>query len=76
MVNGRVTLGFAFDGFRFLPKETLQMLMDKLRENKVQLNIHHYSRVEVRDSASQTVALHELGILDERWLVSHERNQH
>ena len=72
--NGRVTLGFAFDGFRFLPKETLETLMEKLRENKVQLITYHYSRVADQGLASQTVALHELGILDDRWLVSHGGN--
>jgi cytosine/adenosine deaminase-related metal-dependent hydrolase len=72
--DGRVTLGFAFDGFRFLPKETLGTLMDKLQENKVQLITYHYSRVADQGLASQTVALHELGILDERWLVSHGGN--
>jgi cytosine/adenosine deaminase-related metal-dependent hydrolase len=72
--NGRVTLGFAFDGFRFLPKEILGTLMDKLRENQVQLITYHYSRVADQGLASQTVALHKLGILDERWLVSHGGN--
>lgn len=72
--NGRVTLGFAFDGFRFLPKQALDALMDKLRENRVQLITYHYSRVPDQGLASQTVALQELGILDERWLVSHGGN--
>jgi cytosine/adenosine deaminase-related metal-dependent hydrolase len=72
--NGRVTLGFAFDGFRFLPKETLRALMDQLQKNKVQLITYHYSRVADQGLASQTVALHGLGVLDERWLVSHGGN--
>jgi cytosine/adenosine deaminase-related metal-dependent hydrolase len=72
--NGRVTLGFAFDGFRFQPKKTLEALMTKLGDNKVQTITYHYSRVPDQGSASQTVALHELGILDDRWLVSHGGN--
>ena len=72
--NGRVTLGFAFDGFRFLPKEALEPLMAKLKENRVQLITYHYSRVPDQGSASHTVALAEKGILDERWLVSHGGN--
>jgi cytosine/adenosine deaminase-related metal-dependent hydrolase len=48
--------------------------MMKLKENNVQVITYHYSRVPDQGSASQTVALHELGILDERWLVSHGGN--
>jgi len=72
--DGRVTLGFAFDGFRFIPKETLQALMKKLEENKVQLITYHYSRVADEGGTSQTVELHDLGILDDRFLVSHGGN--
>jgi cytosine/adenosine deaminase-related metal-dependent hydrolase len=72
--NGRVTLGFAFDGFRFLPKDVLGSLMTKLEENRVQLITYHYSRVPDQGLASQTVELAEKGILDERWLVSHGGN--
>lgn len=48
--------------------------MTKLRENQVQLITYHYSRVPDQGSSSQTVTLHESGILDERWLVSHGGN--
>lgn len=72
--DGRVTLGFAFDGFRFLPAETLQALMKKLEENKVQLITYHYSRVPEQGTTSQTVELQGLGILDNRFLVSHGGN--
>ncbi|KAM0694466.1 hypothetical protein Q7P36_004821 [Cladosporium allicinum] len=72
--DGRVTLGFAFDGFRFLPKETLQALMTKLEENKVQLITYHYSRVPEQGTTSQTAELQGLGILDDRFLVSHGGN--
>lgn len=58
--NGRVTLGFAFDGFRFMPKDALKMLMAKLKENRVQLITYHYSRVPDQGSASQTVELSTL----------------
>ncbi|KAM0720144.1 hypothetical protein Q7P37_004280 [Cladosporium fusiforme] len=75
--NGRITLGFAFDGFRFLPKERLQALMDKLSQNSVQLITYHYSRTieqGYKDSESQTAQLDQLGILDDRFLVSHGGN--
>jgi cytosine/adenosine deaminase-related metal-dependent hydrolase len=72
--DGRITLGFAFDEFRFLTKEAVEALMAKLRENQVQLITYHYSRVPDQGSASHTVALHEAGILDDRWLVSHGGN--
>jgi cytosine/adenosine deaminase-related metal-dependent hydrolase len=67
-------LGFAFDGFRFQTKETLQALMKKLEENKVQLITYHYSRVPEQGTTSQTVELQGLGILDDRFLVSHGGN--
>lgn len=72
--DGRITLGFAFDGFRFLPKEPLQALMGKLRETKIQLITYHYSRVPDEGGSSQTVELNGLGILDDRFLVSHGGN--
>jgi hypothetical protein len=72
--DGRVPLGFAFDGFRFLPTGTLQALMKKLEENKVQLITYHYSRVPEQGTTSQTVELQGLGILDDRFLVSHGGN--
>lgn len=72
--NGRITLGFAFDGFRFLPHENLQALMTKLRENKVQLITYHYSRVPEQGSGSHTAQLRDLGILGDRFLVSHGGN--
>lgn len=72
--NGRITLGFAFDGFRFLPKENLQALMTKLRDNNVQLITYHYSRVPEQGSGSQTAQLRDLGILDDRFVVSHGGN--
>jgi cytosine/adenosine deaminase-related metal-dependent hydrolase len=72
--DGRITLGFAFDGFRFLAAETLQALMNKLEANKVQLITYHYSRVPEQGTSSQTVQLQDLGILDDRFLVSHGGN--
>jgi len=70
--DGRITLGFAFDGFRFLPAETLRALMNTLEANKVQLITYHYSRVPEQGTSSQTVQLQDLGILDD--LVSHGGN--
>jgi len=72
--DGRINLGFAFDGFRFLPKDMLQALMKKLEDNKVQLITYHYSRVADEGGSSQTAELQGLGILDSRFLVSHGGN--
>ena len=72
--DGRITLGFAFDGFRFIPQDSLKNLMEKLSQNKVQLITHHYSRTAEQGSSSQTVQLNDMGILDNRFLVSHGGN--
>lgn len=48
--------------------------MGKLKDSRAQLITYHYSRVADQGSASQTVALHGLGILDERFLVAHGGN--
>lgn len=75
--NGRITLGFAFDGFRFLPQKHLQDPMDRLARTAVQLITYHYSRVPeqgYKGEESQTVQLEQMGILDERFLVAHGGN--
>lgn len=48
--------------------------MGKLKDSRAQLITYHYSRVADQGSASHTVALHDLGILDERFLVAHGGN--
>lgn len=75
--NGRITLGFAFDGFRFLPPDHLQDLMDRLARSAVQVITYHYSRVPeqgYQGEESQTAQLEQMRILDERFLVSHGGN--
>jgi cytosine/adenosine deaminase-related metal-dependent hydrolase len=67
--NGRVTLGFAFDGFPYLPKEYLDQLMAKLAEYKIPLIQTHISWKPGRPSMPKM--LDKKGILDNRWLMAH-----
>ena len=67
--DGRVTLGFAFDGFCFLPSEYLNPLMAKLAEYKIPLIQTHIWWKPGKPSMPKM--LEEKGILDNRWLMSH-----
>lgn len=67
--DGRVTLGFAFDGFPYLPKEYLDPLMSRLAEYKIPLIQTHISWKPGKPSTPK--ALDEKGILDSRWLMAH-----
>lgn len=67
--DGRVTLGFAFDGFPFLPKEHIDPLMAKLAEYKIPLIQTHISWKPGKPSGPKM--LEEKGILDDRWLMAH-----
>ena len=67
--HGRVTLGFAFDGFPFLPSEYLEPLMAKLAECKIPLIQTHISWKPGKPSMPKM--LEEKGILDDRWLMAH-----
>ena len=67
--DGRVTLGFAFDGFPFLPKEYLDPLMAKVDEFKIKLIQFHVTWKPGKPSIPKK--LDELGILDKRFLAAH-----
>lgn len=71
--DGRITLGFAFDGF-FMPKEMLQPLFDKVRELDIRTISVHYLRGAQHSMASLPKHIDSLGFLDERMLVAHSSN--
>jgi hypothetical protein len=72
--DGRITLGFAFDAFHFLPKEYLDSLMAKLKQHAIKVITFHYVRGAIQAPSSISGKLNELGILDERFLVAHSSN--
>lgn len=67
--NGRVTLGFAFDGFAFAPKDQLDVIMAKVAEYRIPLIQTHYGWHLDRPSLLQKIEAD--GFLDERFLISH-----
>ena len=67
--DGRVTLGFAFDGFPYVPKEYLDPLMAKLEELKIKLIQFHVSWLPGQSSVPKKID--ELGYLDKRFLAAH-----
>ena len=67
--DGRVNLGFAFDGFPFVSKEYLDMLMSKVAEYKIPLIQTHYSWRPGRPSLPRKIEAD--GFLDSRFLLSH-----
>lgn len=72
--DGRVTLGFAFDGFQHLPQQYLDMLMAKLASLKISLITFHYLFGPVMGNMSIPQAIDATGYLDERFLVAHSSN--
>lgn len=69
--DGRITLGFAFDGFPYLPKEYLDMLMSKLHELEIPLISLHYVPGPAMGTTSIPAILEERGYLDDRFLMAH-----
>ena len=67
--DGRVHLGFAYDGFPFTPKEYLDMLMAKVDEYQIKVIQSHISWRPGKPSMPQKID--ELGYLDQRFLMSH-----
>lgn len=67
--NGRVTLGFAFDGFPYLPHEYLDPLMAKLAEYKISHIQTHINWKPGKPSLPKM--LDDKKILDKRFLMSH-----
>ena len=72
--DGRITLGFAFDTFQYLPKEYLDPLIAKLREHKIDVITFHYLYGAIMGNVDVSAKLHDSGILDERFLVAHSSN--
>lgn len=72
--DGRVTLGFAFDAFHYLPQEVLAQLMTKIAEHSIELTTCHYVRGPVQAPTSIPVQLQQRDILDQRWLMAHSSN--
>lgn len=71
--DGRVTIGFAFDAFQYLPKQYLDMLMSKLAEFKIPLITIHYCRGPIM-MGGQSIPKAIEHIVDERFLIAHSSN--
>ncbi|KAK2606058.1 hypothetical protein QQS21_003576 [Conoideocrella luteorostrata] len=73
--DGRITIGFAFDGWSRTPKEYLDMLMYELNRLSIPLITYHYWW---RDGeGARPTAIEEMcksQILDHRWLIAHANN--
>ncbi|EMC99137.1 hypothetical protein BAUCODRAFT_392692 [Baudoinia panamericana UAMH 10762] len=69
--NGRVTLGFAFDGWPYLPAEYLDKLMSQLRDLNVSVLQFHYTPSMFPGSTNIPQFLEDKNYLDSRWLVAH-----
>ncbi|KAK5686879.1 hypothetical protein LTR17_026763 [Elasticomyces elasticus] len=69
--DGRITIGFAFDAFHFLPKQYLDMLMSTLAS--IPLITLHYC-FGPTGSFSIPQAIESKGYLDERFLIAHSTN--
>lgn len=71
--NGRVTLGFAFDGW-FMPKEAMLPIFDKVKEYNIKTITTHYVRGAIQGLGSLSAIIEDKGLLDERMLFSHATN--
>lgn len=73
--DGRIDIGFAFDGFPYVPKDYLDMLMGKLNALKIPLITIHYQYRDTPTSKPTPVErMEQAGILDDRWLMAHSNN--
>ncbi|KAJ7167377.1 hypothetical protein C8R43DRAFT_1161030 [Mycena crocata] len=68
--NGRVQLGFAFDGY-FLPKDMIVALFEQIRGLGVKLITSHYVRNAVMGNDSLVGLLSSYGLLKDDILFSH-----
>ncbi|KAG0651489.1 5 -deoxyadenosine deaminase [Hyphodiscus hymeniophilus] len=68
--NGRVVLGFAFDGF-FLPKEVIVPLFQKVKSLGIKTWTAHYGQNAAQGSSSLPELLDGYGLLDSSVLLSH-----
>lgn len=71
---GRITLGFAFDGW-FLPKEVILSLFAKVNHLDIRTITAHYVRTaSLFSSRSLPELLDDYGLLDGRFLLSHSNH--
>jgi hypothetical protein len=71
--NGRVSLGFGFDGF-FLPKEYVINIFQQVKAMGVKLITTHYTRNAMFGHYSLVEKLADYGLLDSSILISHATN--
>lgn len=71
--DGRVDLGFAFDGF-FLPKDFVVALLHKVKAQGVKLITSHYARNAIQGNHSLVELLESYGHLDSSILFAHFNN--
>ncbi|KAK4503600.1 hypothetical protein PRZ48_004515 [Zasmidium cellare] len=73
--DGRVTVGFAFDGFPYLPKEYAGQLMSKLDDLQIEvITIHHTWWDLAGTSPTGLEKVDQTGVLDNRFLLAHSGN--
>ncbi|KAI9760448.1 MAG: hypothetical protein M4579_001641 [Chaenotheca gracillima] len=68
--DGRVRLGFAFDGF-YLPEKKIQEIFAKVRGLGIKLITSHYLRTAVTGNDERPKQMESLGILKDDILLSH-----
>ncbi|KAJ6606051.1 hypothetical protein DFH09DRAFT_1119187 [Mycena vulgaris] len=68
--DGRVRLGFAFDGF-FLPKEIVVGIYEQVRDLGIKLITSHYSRNATLGTKSLVALMSSYGLLKDDVLFSH-----
>lgn len=72
--DGRVTLGFAFDGW-FLPKEMVMPLFERVAKHGIHTITSHSVRTPTKCAfGSFPELIDSYGLLDERFLFSHSNN--
>ncbi|VUC23058.1 unnamed protein product [Clonostachys rosea] len=73
--QGRVNIGFAYDGWAWMPKQYLTWLKSQLDALSVRLiTAHHWWRDCEGARPTTLEVLHEHGMLDKRWLIAHANN--
>lgn len=73
--DGRVTIGFAFDGWQHAPESHIARLHLQLKSLEIPLVTCHYwwrDGEQARPTGLETVV--KRGVLDSRWLISHASN--
>lgn len=73
--DGRVTIGFAFDGWQFAPEKLVAMLRQRLQDLEIPLITCHYWWRDgdgARPTGLDTMV--QRNVVDGRWLISHASN--